>query len=156
MGNVSEWCRDYFDPDYYAASPASDPTGPSEAENGERVLRGGSFANMAYYLRSAARNQLIEGAKGNRFDGFRFITVPGGEAAPEADADDTEDADADDEEKADDAEDADTDDEEKADDAEDADADDEEKADDAEDADADDEEKADDVEDADADADEEE
>ena len=109
MGNVSEWCRDYFDPDYYAASPASDPTGPSEAENGERVLRGGSFANMAYYLRSAARNQLIEGAKGNRFDGFRFITVPGGEAAPEADADDTEDADADDEEKADDVEDADAD-----------------------------------------------
>ncbi len=132
MGNVSEWCRDYFDPDYYAASPASDPTGPSEAENSERVLRGGSFANMAYYLRSAARNQLIEGAKGNRFDGFRFITVPGGEAASETDADE--------EENADDAEDADADEEENADDAEDADADEEENADDAEDADADEEE----------------
>lgn len=87
MGNVSEWCRDYYAPDYYENSPVADPVGPDSAENGERVLRGGSFSNLEYYLRSATRNFLIEGAKGNRFDGFRFMTAPGGETAPESVAD---------------------------------------------------------------------
>ncbi|MBQ2821690.1 MAG: formylglycine-generating enzyme family protein [Thermoguttaceae bacterium] len=125
MGNVNEWCRDYYAPDYYENSPAADPQGPDSAENDERVLRGGSFANLEYYLRSAARNFLVEGAKGNRFDGFRFMTAPGGEAAPEAAAD------SDDEEKEDaDEGTADSDDEEKEDaDEETADSDDEEKED---------------------------
>ncbi len=108
MGNVSEWCRDYYAPDYYEKSPAADPVGPDSAENGERVLRGGSFSNLEYYLRSASRNFLIEGAKGNRFDGFRFATVPGGEAAPGA-------SDSGDEEKKDASETSDSGDDEKED-----------------------------------------
>nr|MCR5163640.1 formylglycine-generating enzyme family protein [Thermoguttaceae bacterium] len=105
MGNVDEWCRDWYDAEYYKSSPASDPTGPDSSPENERVLRGGSFANMQYYLRSATRNKLPEGAKGTRFDGFRFIFVPGGEAAPGAGAaeagDDAEKAESNDAEAAD-------------------------------------------------------
>ncbi|MHC4249590.1 MAG: SUMF1/EgtB/PvdO family nonheme iron enzyme, partial [Planctomycetota bacterium] len=38
-GNVREWCSDWYAPDYYAKSPAKDPTGP--AEGTARIQRGG-------------------------------------------------------------------------------------------------------------------
>lgn len=48
-GNVWEWCHDYYRPDYYKNSPASNPQGPADSyDPGEpnmvkRVQRGGSF-----------------------------------------------------------------------------------------------------------------
>jgi formylglycine-generating enzyme required for sulfatase activity len=52
-GNVAEWVADWYDPDYYPVSPASNPTGP---ESGDfRVLRGGSWFNMARAMRAAFR-----------------------------------------------------------------------------------------------------
>jgi len=52
-GNVAEWVADWYDPDYYPVSSASNPTGP---ESGEfRVLRGGSWFNMARAMRAAFR-----------------------------------------------------------------------------------------------------
>jgi formylglycine-generating enzyme required for sulfatase activity/predicted Ser/Thr protein kinase len=52
-GNVAEWVADWYDPDYYPVSPASNPTGP---ETGDfRVLRGGSWFNMARAMRAAFR-----------------------------------------------------------------------------------------------------
>lgn len=46
-GNVWEWCWDWFDPTYYARSPAADPTGPDAGDR--RVMRGGSYLCHASY-----------------------------------------------------------------------------------------------------------
>lgn len=40
-GNVFCWCSDWYKPDYYKESPASDPTGPTEGKT--KVIRGGTW-----------------------------------------------------------------------------------------------------------------
>jgi formylglycine-generating enzyme required for sulfatase activity len=66
-GNVYEWVVDWYGEDYYANSPAENPTGP---ESGiQRVLRGGAWNSRADNLRSANRFWGFPGR--NDFDGFR-------------------------------------------------------------------------------------
>ena len=52
-GNVMEWCNDYYDPEYYANSPTSNPRGPAEGE--KNVLRGGHWGASAESCTSAFR-----------------------------------------------------------------------------------------------------
>jgi len=68
-GNAWQWCADWYGAEYYAASPADDPTGPDSGDL--RVLRGGSWYNGPDFSRSASRDKI---APGFRFDvtGFRI------------------------------------------------------------------------------------
>lgn len=51
-GNVWEWCNDWHEC-FLGTSPATDPTGPGSGTY--RVLRGGSWIDIDYYLRCAFR-----------------------------------------------------------------------------------------------------
>jgi formylglycine-generating enzyme required for sulfatase activity len=43
-GNVSEWCEDVYDPNYYKTSPHLDPKGPPDpGKDVKRVMRGGNW-----------------------------------------------------------------------------------------------------------------
>ena len=66
-GNAWQWCADWYGEDYYAESPADDPTGP-DSGNG-RVLRGGSWAT-GRLLRSADASGSRRTRPGN-VTGFR-------------------------------------------------------------------------------------
>jgi formylglycine-generating enzyme required for sulfatase activity len=68
-GNVWEWCRDWYAPDYYATSPQSDPAGPADGQL--KVARGGSRANAADQCRSAYRLGLAPGIRLGM--GFRVV-----------------------------------------------------------------------------------
>jgi eukaryotic-like serine/threonine-protein kinase len=54
-GNVWQWVKDWYDANYYASSPSSNPQGPSSGTY--RVLRGGSWSLPADGVRSAIRNR---------------------------------------------------------------------------------------------------
>ncbi len=52
-GNVAEWVQDWYRENYYTLSPSINPLGPTEGEF--RVLRGGSWYNLAPAMRAAFR-----------------------------------------------------------------------------------------------------
>ena len=52
-GNAWQWCADWYGAEYYAKSPADDPTGPDTGD--VRVLRGGSWGSGPDDARSAVR-----------------------------------------------------------------------------------------------------
>ncbi|NCB08348.1 MAG: hypothetical protein EOM73_09315, partial [Bacteroidia bacterium] len=57
LGNVAEFCLDYYDPQVYAKYPEGVVRNPRGPRNGnEFVVRGGSYANSAKDLRIARRD----------------------------------------------------------------------------------------------------
>lgn len=81
-GNVLEWCRDWYDENYYTATsttpaapaPVQDPEGPAKSSEDPpaHVLRGGSYYSLAAEVRSGVRDSLGAPWR-NAHAGFRVI-----------------------------------------------------------------------------------
>lgn len=73
-GNVWEWVEDWFDPGYYAASPASSPKGPQLGT--EKVVRGGCWASsQPRSLMVTERGRFAPGVPSD-YRGFRCAADP--------------------------------------------------------------------------------
>ena len=93
-GNVTEWCSDLFDPEYYTSSPVKNPLGPDPTREKEtpgiifpayRVLRGGSWRTMVFhgqrYLCVPYRNATPKREK-YEISGFRCVVDGDGKGNP--------------------------------------------------------------------------
>lgn len=74
LGNVHEWCGDWYQAAYQNDGP-NNPRGPVSGTR--RILRGGSWANQAHYLRAAQRQDFVPGTSAGTL-GFRPViqTLP--------------------------------------------------------------------------------
>ena len=68
VGNVWEWCGDWYDPNYYRKMSERNPRGPRRGHH--RVLRGGSWVSAPDFVRGFVRDRLDPYARGVHF-GFR-------------------------------------------------------------------------------------
>jgi hypothetical protein len=73
-GNISEWVGDWYEQDYYAHSPSSNPTGPESGE--ERVVRGSSYLSPEEANRLVLRRSQDPSAA-EPSTGFRCVIDPG-------------------------------------------------------------------------------
>jgi formylglycine-generating enzyme required for sulfatase activity len=69
-GNVFEWVNDWHSPDYYSLGEVINPQGP---DNGSfRVIKGGSWGDFDFLIRSANRGTVPPGVAFN-YIGFRCV-----------------------------------------------------------------------------------
>lgn len=73
MGNVSEWCSDWYGENYYSVGTSNDPKGASSGEY--KVIRGCSFGSYEKHFRFAVRHFLVP-AYNDSHTGFRLAQTP--------------------------------------------------------------------------------
>jgi formylglycine-generating enzyme required for sulfatase activity len=71
-GNAMEWVADWLATDYYATSPATDPTGP--AAGTIKVEKGGWWGSNPFVARSAYRHYEDPPDYGDKHIGFRVVS----------------------------------------------------------------------------------
>ena len=74
LGNVYEWCQDYYHPDYVGA-PADGSAWLSGGEQKTRVLRGGSWYLTGIFARPSARMYYSPEISRSHY-GFRVVATP--------------------------------------------------------------------------------
>lgn len=70
FGNVSEWCSDFYEGNYYKNSRSTDPTGPVSGKG--RVVRGGSFDDLLGSSPSTSRSKSSQTNRSKTI-GFRLV-----------------------------------------------------------------------------------
>ena len=70
LGNVWEWCSDWYDGSYYASSPSDNPKGPASGLG--RGFRGLSCGTDPKYVRVSLRTYTNPESRGDD-DGFRCV-----------------------------------------------------------------------------------
>ncbi|MBA4419104.1 MAG: hypothetical protein C0392_14540 [Syntrophus sp. (in: bacteria)] len=70
-GNVSEWCKDWYDGNYYKSSPRDNPKGPTSGSY--LIIRGGGWNVTPWGVRASIRDSKLRPS--NRFYdvGFRIV-----------------------------------------------------------------------------------
>lgn len=71
-GNVYEWCRDFYDSNYYNRNDNIDPENATSVDLDYRSLRGGSWYSPARGCRSAPRYRYLPAAR-SYYIGFRVV-----------------------------------------------------------------------------------
>ena len=72
IGNVWEWCWDFYDQSYYAASPPLDPKGPGSSS--DKIVRGGSWSVVGSFCCVTYRGYTTPDGADASF-GFRLVRV---------------------------------------------------------------------------------
>jgi len=80
--NLWEWVADWYAPDYYAASPTKNPTGPEQGVY--KALRGGGYRNDPNSVRTYNRGSARPETRSDRIT-FRLVRVSGPGAPPPPD-----------------------------------------------------------------------
>lgn len=78
LGNVWEWCNDFYGPKFYRHSPEENPRGPEAGE--KRVLRGGAWSSTAEnctpWVRNCDEAGLTDICLTMDSNGFRCVRLP--------------------------------------------------------------------------------